>query len=241
MNGQHTAPALQQLLAKYIQGFVLCTACGLPETSECVLDTHVLLLLVLLDDVRCFVLFMCSDAYLINRPPHPPPPNTDYKIKGGVIFQKCDACGEKSMVDMQHKLTTFILNRYAGRVDGAPIPLGCVCAWEGVKARQDTNADDGFHPFIRHSHKKEKAAGGGKKDKKKDKGDKVRCVVFRGLSWWLVCRAYIEPVARVPCCFTDLSNHFAPNDGRRRRGARRTAGRRRRRRRRRRTRTRTRR
>jgi hypothetical protein len=29
-----------------------------------------------------------------------------------VIYQKCDACGEKSMVDMQHKLTTFILNSH---------------------------------------------------------------------------------------------------------------------------------
>ena len=37
VNGQHTAPALQQLLAKYIQGFVLCQNCGLPETSACAL------------------------------------------------------------------------------------------------------------------------------------------------------------------------------------------------------------
>lgn len=66
------------------------------------------------------------------------------------------------MVDMQHKLTTFILN----------------------------------------SHKKEKAAGGGKKDRKRDKGekDKVgafcvaacrRCVVLGGfgLGWWIIDRS----------------------------------------------------
>jgi hypothetical protein len=35
-----------------------------------------------------------------------------YRIKNGVIFQKCDACGSKEMVDMSHKLTTFILNTH---------------------------------------------------------------------------------------------------------------------------------
>ncbi len=68
VNGAHTAQALQQLLCKYIQAFVLCPSCQLPETG--------------------------------------------YKIKGGVIYQKCDACGEKSMVDMSHKLTTFIINTH---------------------------------------------------------------------------------------------------------------------------------
>lgn len=35
---------------------------------------------------------------------------SDYKIKNGLIFQKCAACGEKTMCDMEHKLTTYILN-----------------------------------------------------------------------------------------------------------------------------------
>jgi hypothetical protein len=34
VNGSHTAQALQKLLAKYIELFVLCPECHLPETSE---------------------------------------------------------------------------------------------------------------------------------------------------------------------------------------------------------------
>ncbi len=44
---------------------------------------------------------------------------TEYTIKGGVIYQKCDACGEKSMVDMQHKITTFILNSHKKATAGS--------------------------------------------------------------------------------------------------------------------------
>jgi translation initiation factor 5 len=39
-------------------------------------------------------------------------PETHYKIKGGIIYQKCLACGSKDSCDMQHKLTTFILAQY---------------------------------------------------------------------------------------------------------------------------------
>ena len=106
------------------------------------------------------------------------PKKTDYKIKGGVIFQKCDACGEKSMVDMQHKLTTFILNRYAGRVHGASTLSGlCVCAWEGVKARQDTNADDGFIPysFVTATRRRRRRAGA-RRTRRRRRG--TRCVAL---------------------------------------------------------------
>jgi translation initiation factor 5 len=65
VNGHHTDTVLQQLIHKYIQLFVICPNCGLPET--------------------------------------------EYKIKAGVIFHKCAACGAKEMVDMTHKLCTFIL------------------------------------------------------------------------------------------------------------------------------------
>lgn len=34
VNGNHTAQALEQQLARYIQNFVLCGTCNLPETSE---------------------------------------------------------------------------------------------------------------------------------------------------------------------------------------------------------------
>lgn len=65
MNGHHTDKILQQLVHKYIENFVLCPNCRLPET--------------------------------------------EYKIKSGVIYHKCAACGNKDMVDMSHKLCTYIL------------------------------------------------------------------------------------------------------------------------------------
>ena len=68
VNGAHTAQSLQEHLCKYIENFVLCAQCKLPETH--------------------------------------------YKIKGGLISQKCLACGHKELVDMTHKLTTFILAQH---------------------------------------------------------------------------------------------------------------------------------
>ena len=65
MNGHHTDKVLQDLVHKYIEGFVLCPNCGLPET--------------------------------------------EYKIKSGTIYHKCAACGSKDMVDMTHKLCTYII------------------------------------------------------------------------------------------------------------------------------------
>lgn len=65
VNGHHTDIVLQQLMHKYIESFVLCPNCRLPET--------------------------------------------EYKIKSGVIFHKCAACGAKEMVDMTHKLCTYII------------------------------------------------------------------------------------------------------------------------------------
>jgi len=65
VNGAHTTNDLQSNIFKYIEKFVLCPNCRLPET--------------------------------------------DYKIKNGVIYQTCNACGAKEMVDMSHKLTTYIL------------------------------------------------------------------------------------------------------------------------------------
>ena len=65
VNGAHTDAVLQDLMHRYIEKFVLCPTCGLPET--------------------------------------------DYKIKSGVIWHKCAACGAKEMVDMGHKLCNYIL------------------------------------------------------------------------------------------------------------------------------------
>ena len=65
VNGSHTDSTLQQLMHKYIELFVLCPNCRLPET--------------------------------------------EYKIKSGAVYHKCMACGAKEMVDMSHKLCTYIL------------------------------------------------------------------------------------------------------------------------------------
>ena len=67
VNGAHSTHDLQNFMAKYIECFVLCKNCRLPETH--------------------------------------------YKIKGGIINQKCMACGSKDPCDMTHKLTTFILKQ----------------------------------------------------------------------------------------------------------------------------------
>jgi len=68
VNGSHADVALQQMVHKYIEGFVLCPQCGLPETH--------------------------------------------YKIKEGCIYHRCAACGAKEMVDMEHKLCTYILAQH---------------------------------------------------------------------------------------------------------------------------------
>jgi len=65
VNGAHRDADLQSHLSRYIEHFVLCRNCKLPETG--------------------------------------------YKIKEGIVAQKCLACGHKESVDMTHKLTTFIL------------------------------------------------------------------------------------------------------------------------------------
>ena len=65
VNGAHVDAMLQQLMHKYIELFVICPNCRLPET--------------------------------------------EYKIKSDTIWHKCAACGSKEMVDMQHKLCTYIL------------------------------------------------------------------------------------------------------------------------------------
>mmetsp|Transcript_14923 Transcript_14923/g.18403 ORF Transcript_14923/g.18403 Transcript_14923/m.18403 type:complete len:419 (+) Transcript_14923:344-1600(+) len=68
VNGAHTTQTLQEKLSIYIEKFVLCPSCKLPETS--------------------------------------------YKIKNEIIYHQCVACGAREPVDMQHKLTTFILKNH---------------------------------------------------------------------------------------------------------------------------------
>merc|ERR1712070_495104 len=73
VNGAITTPDLQNHLKKYIEHFVLCKNCRLPETQ--------------------------------------------YKIKNGILSQKCLACGAKENCDMSHKLTTFILSQHKKKKD----------------------------------------------------------------------------------------------------------------------------
>jgi translation initiation factor 5 len=65
VNGSHNDQVLQDLIKKYIDKFVLCSNCNLPET--------------------------------------------EYRIKSGIISQKCAACGTKESVDMAHRLCNYIL------------------------------------------------------------------------------------------------------------------------------------
>lgn len=75
VNGAHRDTDLQNHLSRYIENFVLCKNCRLPETH--------------------------------------------YKIKDGLISQKCLACGSKNAVDMTHKLTAFILAQHKKAKDAA--------------------------------------------------------------------------------------------------------------------------
>ena len=65
VNGAHSDAVLMNMIHRYIEKFVICPQCGLPETV--------------------------------------------YKIKSEVIWHQCAACGAKEMVDMGHKLCTYIL------------------------------------------------------------------------------------------------------------------------------------
>uniref|UniRef100_A0A6V2MCK3 W2 domain-containing protein n=1 Tax=Ditylum brightwellii TaxID=49249 RepID=A0A6V2MCK3_9STRA len=101
VNGAHTDSVLQNMVHRYIEGFVLCPNCRLPET--------------------------------------------DYKIKSDTIYHKCAACGAKEMLNMQHKLCTYILA-------------------QDKKAKKDAKSKD---------KKKKGDKEAGKEEKKKSKKDKA--------------------------------------------------------------------
>lgn len=128
VNGAHTDTVLQALMHRYIENFVLCTNCRLPET--------------------------------------------DYKIKNECIYQKCAACGAKEIVDMNHKLCTYILaqdkkaKKEAKKGDKKD---------DKKKAKEDKKKDkkkekEGSDEEKKKKKDKDKKAD--KKDKKKDKGEK---------------------------------------------------------------------
>jgi len=100
VNGAHSDVLLLEKMRTYIEKFVLCGNCKLPETH--------------------------------------------YKIKDSIITQRCLACGAKTVCDMGHKLTTFILAQHK-------------------KAKADAKKAGG------DADKKDKKDK--KKDKEKDKAD----------------------------------------------------------------------
>lgn len=115
VNGAFDSGLMQNHLNKYIELFVLCPSCRLPETK--------------------------------------------YKYKNQMIYHKCLACGSVELVDMKHKLTTFILKQKAAE-------------------KRSKTKDSGEDKKKKRREKKEShedASGDEekkKKDKKKDKKEK---------------------------------------------------------------------
>lgn len=115
VNGAHNDASLQSLIHKYIELFVLCPQCGLPET--------------------------------------------EYKIKNSCIFHKCAACGSKEMVDMSHKLCTFILAQDK----------------KDKKSKKEKSKDKNRDKKDSdEKEKKKKKKDGSDEEKKKNKKDKKR-------------------------------------------------------------------
>jgi len=135
VNGKHEDAILQTLIHKYIENFVLCPNCGLPET--------------------------------------------EYKIKLECIYHKCAACGNTDMVDMTHKLCTYILAQNK-KDKKAKAEAKKKADKDKKKDKKDKKKDkedgDGSDEDkkkekkdIKKKDKKEKDGKKEKKDKKKDK------------------------------------------------------------------------
>lgn len=117
VNGAHTDATLQQLIHRYIEIFVLCPNCGLPETV--------------------------------------------YKIKNDTIWHKCAACGAKEMVDMGHKLCTYILAQdKKAKKEGK----------SNKKASKSKDKDDADADKKKKKKSKDKDADDGEKKKKNSNG-----------------------------------------------------------------------
>lgn len=128
VNGAHTDQVLQSCVHKYIEKFVLCPNCKLPESV--------------------------------------------YKIKSGCIWHRCKACGAKEMVDMGHKLCTFILaqdkkNKKEAKKKGKPEEAEPEAEKKVKKSKKkkDKDSDDEKKKSKKDKKKKDKK----KKDKKEKK------------------------------------------------------------------------
>ena len=119
VNGHHQANVFPPLLDKFIDLFVLCPNCLLPETRLSV-----------------------------------------QARKNGNIFHKCASCGEKTMVDMTHKLCTFIIK---DAMAAQKLSKG------DKKKKKKKKKDDGGDEESKEKKKKKD-----KKDKKKKKKKKKK-------------------------------------------------------------------
>jgi len=132
VNGAHTDATLQDLIHRYIEKFVLCPNCNLPET--------------------------------------------DYKIKSGVIYHRCAACGAKEMVDMSHKLCNYILAEDKKAKKDAKSKGKKDDKKKAGKKKDKEN--DSLGSDEKKSKKKDKKKDKEKKSKKKDKSSDGACCVF---------------------------------------------------------------
>merc|ERR1712194_173885 len=121
VNGSHTDDTLQKLIHRYIESFVLCPTCGLPETR--------------------------------------------YSIKNGIIWHKCAACGAKEMVDMNHKVTNYILAEDK-KEKKKKKPKEITKEEKKGKGKDDSDEDK----KKKKKEKKEKKEKKSKKDKKESSG-----------------------------------------------------------------------
>lgn len=138
VNGAHTTHLLQDKLSIYIEKFVLCPSCRLPETS--------------------------------------------YKIKNEVIYHQCVACGARESVDMQHKLTTFILKTY--KVEKKAREKDKIDK-KSKKDKGDKGGDEGGEDDKKKKKKKDKpektdAEKAERKRKKKEKAERAAAEINAG-------------------------------------------------------------
>lgn len=124
VNGAHTDVVLQNMIHRYIETFVLCPNCGLPETN--------------------------------------------YSIKNECIWHRCAACGAKEMIDMSHKLCTYILaQNKKSKKD------------KSKKDKKDKNKDGKEEKVddtqnSAEKKKKKKKSSSSDEEKKRDDKDKVK-------------------------------------------------------------------
>lgn len=128
VNGAHSDGELQGCVHKYIEKFVLCPNCGLPET--------------------------------------------EYKIKQGCIWHRCAACGAKDMVDMNHKLCTYILKKFkedSKKKSKDKKDAGEKKDKKDKKKKKSKDKDSDSDDDKKKKSKKDKKKKDKKKDKKKEK------------------------------------------------------------------------